>query len=128
MASDAEEIRTVARAVTGLAARARAAAVAVSGAHQVRWESLGAERFRTQLHARVTELNRCAVDLDHLAATLLAHAGHVEAHELAVVRAALTAKTAAQTAARDLSRVGEDLHTLWDDTGGKVLDHVPGIP
>lgn len=131
MSSDPEQIRAAARIVSSLAARARTASVAVTGAGHARWESLGAQRFRTQLARQHGAFERCAGQLDQLSALLLSHARHVEAHEAALAKAALAMVNTAQTVAddaraamHDVGRVGKDVSRLWDDTGGTVLHGV----
>lgn len=88
MATDGAEIRAVARMVSGLAGRTRAAGTAVTGAGHARWQSVGAQKFREQLGRREGEFRSCARDLDDLSRLLVSHAAHVEAHEAAVIKAA----------------------------------------
>ncbi|MBO1754763.1 hypothetical protein [Allobranchiibius sp. CTAmp26] len=127
MSSDPEQIRAAARIVSGLAARARTAAVTVTGAGRARWESLGAQRFRAQLERQHGAFQRCAGALEELSTLLLRHARHVEAHEAALAKAALAVVDSAhnvaddaRTAVHDVARVGKDVSHLWDDTGGSV--------
>ena len=128
MSTDADEIRAAARVVSGLAARARTASVAVTGSGHARWESLGAQRFRAQLGRQHDAFQGCACALDELGTLLLSHARHVESHEAALAKAALavvdtahTVEDDACTAVRDVTRMGNDVHHLWDETGATVL-------
>ncbi|NYJ73255.1 hypothetical protein [Allobranchiibius huperziae] len=131
MSTDPEQIRAAARIVSGLASRARAASVAVTGAGHARWESLGAQRFRTQLGMQRGAFLRCAGALEDLSTLLLNHALHVESHEAALAKAALAVTNTAQTVVDDARRtvhdaatVARDARHVWDDTGGSVLHTV----
>ena len=133
MSTDPEQIRASARVVSGLAARARAAAVSVTGAGHARWESLGAQRFRAQLGRQHGAFQQCAGALDELSTLLLSHARHVETHEAAVAKAVLVATdsaqtvvTGARTAVRGAGQVASDVSHLWDDAGGTVLRGMRG--
>lgn len=99
MSADAEQIRVAARAVSRFARDARAAGVAVTGAGHTRWESLGAGEFRNRLAERHREFNTRAGDLEELSRLLMSHAQHVEANQLALLKAALAVEKAAIAAA-----------------------------
>lgn len=84
MSDDPEEIRRQARRAARLATEARSAATAVSSNSSVKWQSQGAERYRTKLSDRATDFRNRADDLDHLSRLLYSHARHVEDHESVV--------------------------------------------
>ncbi|MGN6413184.1 hypothetical protein [Flexivirga sp.] len=81
MSDDPDQIREQARRAARLATQARSAATSVSSNSSVRWQSLGAERYRKKLTDRATEFRDRADDLDHLSRLLYSHARHVSDHE-----------------------------------------------
>ncbi|MEO8851626.1 MAG: hypothetical protein ABI360_07850 [Allobranchiibius sp.] len=129
MSFDAAQIRIAARVVDGLAARARIAGVAVTGAGHARWKSLGAQRFREQLAQRQHDFQRCARELDDLSLALLNHATHVETNELAALKLALAIENKALDTADDAV---DSAHVVKDaavstasaivDTGKNLID------
>lgn len=121
MSSDAEQIRVVARAVSGLAARARAAGTAVTGAGHARWESQGARTFRDRLDERRSEFSSRATELDELSGALMSHAHHVEVHEAAILKAVLALETAGNIVAGDATELAAQLQKTAHDAGRSAL-------
>lgn len=121
MPSDAEQIRVAARAVSGLAGRARAAGTAVTGASHARWESLGARRYREQLGKRRGDFHQRARELDELSKLLISHAAHVEAHEAAITKALLAVENSAHAVADEATTLAEDARKASHDARPTVL-------
>lgn len=121
MSSDAEQIRLVARAVSGLAGRARRAGLDVTGAGHARWESQGAQAFRDRLEERHRELGSRAEDLDELSRALMSHAHQVEVREAFILKAILVLEQTGGTVINDARDVAGELQKTAHNAGTVAL-------
>lgn len=76
--ADPEQVRRLAGRVTDGADLTRAEAGRVTAAAQVGWESTAALRFQARLEDGAERVRAAATELDHLAASLTAHAAAIE--------------------------------------------------
>jgi len=118
MYGNPEGIRALARHVGEAADRTRAEAGRGGRAEEVRWQSLGAGRYRAQLTEAVQAARASAVQLDDLAAALEAHARAV-AHRLQQIA------DAEQWLRRQADNAVDEAHGLLSDLeheGDRLMD------